>query len=97
MSAMAYVTITPLGASESVSQYVAKVIKIIKESGVVHELTDMGTIIEADTPEEIFELVNKAQTALEGCNRILISVNMDYRKDRKEGMKQKVASVLKHL
>jgi len=65
--------------------------------GLKCELTPMGTVIEAENPMEIYTLVNKAQGALPECNRILISVNIDYRKSRKSGMKEKVEAVMKHL
>ncbi|HAL85718.1 MAG TPA: hypothetical protein DCM31_01805, partial [Deferribacteraceae bacterium] len=39
MSAMAFVSITPLGEGESVSEYVARAVKVIKNSGLEWRLT----------------------------------------------------------
>ena len=47
--AVVFVTIAPLGtATPSVSRYVAGVERILRKSGLVHQLTAMGTIIEGD-------------------------------------------------
>jgi uncharacterized protein (TIGR00106 family) len=44
--AVVEVSITPLGTGDpSVSRYVAGCVKIIRESGLNHQLTPMGTII----------------------------------------------------
>ena len=47
--AVVFLTITPIGtATPSVSRYVAGVQRILQRSGLVHQLTAMGTIIEGD-------------------------------------------------
>jgi uncharacterized protein (TIGR00106 family) len=97
MSAMAFVSITPLGESESVSQYVARVVKIIKDSGLDWQLTPMGTVIEGDTLSDVLNVINDAAESLKDCNRILISVKVDYRRDRKDNMNKKVESVLNKI
>ena len=46
---VAFLTITPLGtATPSVSAYVAGVERVLRASGLNHQLTAMGTIIEGD-------------------------------------------------
>jgi uncharacterized protein (TIGR00106 family) len=97
MSAMAYVSITPLGESESVSQYVARAVKIIKESGLEWQLTPMGTILEGEKLEDVLTVINKAAEVLEECNRISISIKIDYRRSRKGDMNDKVDAVMKRI
>lgn len=97
MSAMAYVSITPLGDGESVSRYVARAVKVIKESGLEWELTPMGTIIEGEKLEDVLTVVTHAVEELEDCNRISISVKIDYRRDRIGGLGKKVQSVMEKL
>jgi uncharacterized protein (TIGR00106 family) len=94
---MAYVSITPLGRDESVSEYVARAVRVIKKSGLSWRLTPMGTIIEADTLAEVFAAVNAAVEELSDCNRISISVKVDYRRSRKGDMDDKVESVMRRL
>lgn len=97
MSAMAFVSITPLGESESVSPYVSRAVKIIKESGLDWQLTPMGTVVEGDKLEDVLTVINKAAETLEECNRLSISIKIDYRRDREGGLKKKVDSVMSKL
>ncbi len=47
--AVVFVTIAPLGTgTPSLSRYVAGVERILQRSGLVHQLTAMGTIVEGD-------------------------------------------------
>lgn len=93
MSAMAFFSIIPLGKEESVSKYVARVVNSVKQSGLEWQLTPMGTIVEGDTVKDVFNAINDGIKQLDDCNRLSISITIDYRKDRKSGMNEKVKSV----
>ena len=97
MSAMAFVSITPLGKSESVSEYVARAVKVIKNSNLDWRLTPMGTIIEGEKLADVLNVINEAVETLEDCNRISISIKVDYRRSRVAKMDKKVDSVLNKL
>jgi uncharacterized protein (TIGR00106 family) len=97
MKAMAYVSITPLDKGESVSKYVSKAVKVIKESGLEWQLTPMGTIIAGENTSQVFDIINKAIESLDNCNRISISIKIDYRKNRTGKMSDKVESVMKQI
>ena len=97
MSAMAFVSITPLGKDESVSKYVARAVKVIKDSGLDWRLTPMGTIIEGEKLAEVLNTVNEAVETLDDCNRISISIKVDYRRNRNSKMDKKVDSVLNKI
>jgi len=97
MSAMAYVSITPLGESESVSKYVSRAVKVIKESGLKWQLTPMGTVLEGEKLDDVLTVINRAAEILEECNRISISIKIDYRRSRNSGMEGKVEAVMKQI
>lgn len=97
MSAMAFVSITPLGEGESVSKYVAQSVQVIKDSGLSWQLTPMGTIIEGEKLDEVLAVVSKAVEAQDECDRISVSVKIDYRKNKSLGLNTKVESVMKKL
>ncbi len=97
MSAMAYVSITPLGESESVSKYVSRAVRVIKDSGLEWQLTPMGTVLEGETLADVLAVIDKAAEELSECNRISISIKVDYRRDRKGGLDKKVKSVMEQL
>lgn len=85
---------TPLDKGESVSKYVARVVDIVDKSGLPYVLTPMGTIIEAEDWEEAMSVLQKGFEALkEDCNRISITMKIDYRKGKKNRLIQKVKSV----
>jgi len=97
MSAMAFVSITPLGEGESVSKFVAKSVQVIKDSGLSWQLTPMGTVIEGEKLDEVLAVINRAVEAQDECERISISVKIDYRKNKSLGLNTKVDSVMNKL
>ncbi|HEY5975512.1 MAG TPA: MTH1187 family thiamine-binding protein, partial [Geobacteraceae bacterium] len=61
--AVVEVSITPLGTGEpGVSRYVAECLRILKASGLVHQLTPMGTIIEGEL-DKILAVVRQMHEA----------------------------------
>ncbi len=88
----------PTDKSESVSEYVSKVIKYIDESGVEYKLTAMGTIIETDTVDEALEIVKGCYKVLEPySNRVYSSLKMDIRKGKSDRLNQKIESIKKRI
>ena len=91
------ISIVPVGTSTaSVSSYVRDAVKILKdEKNIKHELTSMGTIIEADSVEELLSLANKMHNIiLKGdVQRVVTSIKIDDRRDKKLKMEEKIKSV----
>ena len=84
----------PTDKGDSVSQYVSKVIQMIKESGVSYKLTAMGTIIETETIDEAMEIVNKSYKVLEPhSNRVYSSIKLDIRKEKSKRLETKIKSI----
>jgi len=98
--AIAEVSIVPLGTkTPSVSQYVARAVKVLKrEKDVRYEITAMGTIVEGDL-DRILIVVKKMHEEVfgEGVARVLTTVKIDDRRDKAQGMKEKVGSLKKKL
>jgi len=94
MSAVIEFAIFPTDKGESKSKYVAKVIDMIKESGVEYIFTPMGTIIETETVEEGLDIVKRAYEILQvDCNRVYSTIKIDYRAGHSNRLKKKVESV----
>ena len=90
-------SMTPIGVGESVGRYVSKCVSIVDKSGLQYKLGPMGTCIEGEW-NEVFELIHKCLKALENdCNRVSISIKVDYRKKRSGGLNGKVASIEKRV
>ncbi|MEJ5226345.1 MTH1187 family thiamine-binding protein [Thermodesulfovibrio sp.] len=90
-------SIVPLGVGVSLSSYVAKVIKIVENSGIPYKLHAMGTIVEGEW-DEVMDLIKRCREALlEDTDRILIEIKIDDRKHSHNRIEGKVASVEEKL
>ncbi len=94
MSVLVFVSMTPLGKGESVSEYVARVVDIVDRSGLPYVLTPMGTIIEGETWDEVFSVLKEGFEALKkDCPRISVTMKIDYREGKSGRIFSKVKSV----
>ncbi len=98
MSFLAEVSMTPLGKGESVSKYVAKVVDAIDKSGLPYILTPMGTIIEAETWDEVMKVLKTSfERMSKECPRISIAMKIDYRKGKAGRITAKIKSLEEKL
>ena len=90
-------SMSPLGEGESVSNYVARSLQIIDESGLPYELHAMGTIIEGEV-EEVLDVMRRCLDAMAAdCDRITCTAKLDYRKGYAGRLDSKVKSVEEKL
>ncbi len=90
-------SIVPLGAGSSISEKIAKVLKIIDESGITYKINPMGTVIEGEW-EETMNLINKCrEELLKNEDRLLISISIDDRKAKSGRINGKVESIERKL
>lgn len=98
MSYLAFVSITPIGKKESVSDDVAKSLKIIQKSRLKFQLTAMGTIIESENIDQLFQVIKESISEVEKeNNRISVLLKIDCRKGKSNRIQEKVDSVLKKI
>lgn len=89
-------TIIPIGTSgTSLSRYIAAAVSALDKTGVKYEISGMGTIIESDDPEKLFDAVKMAHEAVfdEGAQRVATSLKIDDRRDKEVSVERKVLSV----
>jgi uncharacterized protein (TIGR00106 family) len=98
--AIVEVSVVPLGTkTPSVSQYVARAIGILnRETGLKHQTTAMGTIIEGDV-DKILAAVRKMHEEVfqEGAARVITTIKIDDRRDKVQSAKGKLESVKNKL
>jgi len=83
----------PTDKGESVSAYVSQILDVIDKSGIVYQLTPMGTILEGSW-DEVFSVISACFKVLEPqCNRISTSVKVDYRKGNATRMRSKIEKI----
>ncbi len=93
---IAEVSIVPIGTGEtSVSKYVRKAVETLKKEGVQVTPGAMGTIIEAETLEQIFNAVKKAHQAIAdmGAERIITEIKIDDRRDKEITAEDKIKKI----
>jgi uncharacterized protein (TIGR00106 family) len=92
--AIVFVSVAPLGTADtSLSRYVAPVLRILRDSGLKHQLTAMGTIVEGEL-DEILPVLRRMHEApfLEGAARVSTLVKIDDRRDKPHTIEGKVRS-----
>lgn len=98
MSVILEFAMFPTDKGESVSNYVSRLIKVIRDSATTYELTPMGTIVETETIDEALDIVKLCYKQLEpDCNRIYSSLKFDIRKGSPGRMTQKIESIKKKI
>jgi uncharacterized protein (TIGR00106 family) len=94
MSVLLSFAMFPTDKGGSVSKYVAKIIELIRESGVQYKLNPMGTTIETETMREALNIVNQAYLVLEPyADRIYSTISIDVRKGKMGRMNGKIDSI----
>jgi len=92
---VAFLIVSPLDKGPSLSKYVKKAVDAVESTGLRFQATPMGTVIEADTLDEIFSAARAAVEAIadEGSDRISLSLKVDIRTDKEITMDSKMRSI----
>jgi len=94
---LAQFSIFPVGAKESLSKEVAKILDIVDKSGLSYRFTPMSTIVEGNW-DDVMALVKKCHNAMrKSNNRIYTSIVIDDRKGARKRLTGKVEAVEKVL
>jgi uncharacterized protein (TIGR00106 family) len=87
-------SMSPMGASDSVSDAVAQVVGLVRESGLPNETNAMFTLVEGPI-DEVFDLMQRCLELLldRGAPRVAATIKLDVRPGHEGGLHGKVASV----
>ena len=88
-------SVVPLGTgSTSLSHYVAQIHRLLQDSGVKHQLTPMGTILEGPL-EELLAVIRRCHQVPfdQGAQRVMTLIDIDDRRDKPATAQAKVDSV----
>lgn len=96
---IAEIAVIPLGtATAGVSQYVAACLKVLEErDDISYQLTAMGTILEGKL-ETVMEVAAQLHEVpfTKGVSRVVTTLKIDERRDKKHSIEAKLASVKAH-
>ncbi len=97
----AEISVYPMGTNTtSASFYIAKGIETIQDlDGIRYEVTPMGTMLESDNVDKIFDASKKILEAIHnlGVQRVAVVLKIDSRKDKDVKLEEKLESLKKHL
>lgn len=93
MSVLIDFSIFPVDKGASVSSYVAKAVKIIRQSGLTYKPGPMGTSIEGDW-DEVMSVVSRCFEEMKNeSDRIYMTIKADYRKGTPGRIRTKLESL----
>jgi len=90
-------SMSPLNKGDSVSEYVARSLKIIAASGLDYRLHAMGTIIEGEIDQVLSVMQQCLEAMAEDCDRVTCTAKLDYRRGYEGRLDSKVSSVLEKV
>ena len=97
MSVLIDFSIFPLDKGASLSPYVARAVKIIRNSGLPHRFGPMGTSVEGEWDQVMGVLGECFEDLRKDCDRISMNIRFDYRKGPGGRIEGKMTSVKKRL
>jgi uncharacterized protein (TIGR00106 family) len=97
MSILAEFSIVPLGKGASVSPAVARVLKIVAESGISYKANPMGTVLEGEWDRVMGIIKECHQEVMKDADRAVTSIKIDDRKGKGERIGTKLESVEQKL
>ena len=97
---IAEISIVPVGSpSPSISSYITACYQALEEgTGLKHELTPMSTVLEGDLDSILGAVKKMHQVPFhEGLDRVVTTITIDDRRDKRLSLKQSVQSVTQEL
>ena len=83
----------PLDKGASLSQYIAKVLPVVDESGLDYRLNPMGTVVEGEWDELLDLLTSCFRTLERESDRISLQAKFDCRKGVTGALEGKIRSI----
>ena len=90
-------SVTPIGVGESVSQWVADAVQIVRDSGLPNETNAMFTNLEGDWDEVMAVIKACLMKVGEGSPRVSLVVKVDYRPGITDAIHSKVQAIDRRL
>ncbi|MDG5819846.1 MTH1187 family thiamine-binding protein [Natronococcus sp. A-GB7] len=91
MTVVALLSVAPV-TEESMADEVAKAVEALEEYDVGYETNPMGTVIEADSADELFAAAQAAHEAVDG-DRVSTVLKIDDKRTRDAAASEKVEAV----
>ncbi len=97
MSMLVEFSVVPIGTSVSVSPQIAKVLKIIAESGIPYKANPMGTVLEGEW-DMVMGVIRRCHAeVMKDAERTITTITIDDRKGKEDRLEKKLESVEQKL
>ena len=96
MSVLVSFSVAPAGA-ESVSEVVAQVVRVVRESGLPNETNAMATLLEGEWDEVMAVVKQAVDVCAAASPRVSLVLKSDVREGVTDALHAKVAKVEQHL
>lgn len=97
MTMLVEFSIVPLGKDVSISPVVARVLKIVAESGISYKANPMGTVLEGEWDQVMGIIKECHQEVMKDAERAVTSIKIDDRKGKGGRIEKKLESVEQKL
>ncbi len=97
MSILVEFSIVPLEKGASVSPVVARVLRIVAQSGISYKANPMGTVLEGEWDRVMGIIKECHQEVMKEADRAVTSIKIDDRKGKGERIEKKLESVEQKL
>jgi len=90
-------SVVPLGKGASLSDVIARVLKLVIDSGVRYKANPMGTVIEGEW-DRVMDIIKKCHDeAMKDADRVVTSIKIDDYKGKGDRLDTKLESVEQKL
>jgi uncharacterized protein (TIGR00106 family) len=90
---LAEFSVEPIGEGAHLGETIAGIVEAVRESGIEHQVTAMGTLLEGDAGK-IWDLLRQCHDrAKQGCERVMMHVHIDDRGDTRGTMHRNVERI----
>jgi uncharacterized protein (TIGR00106 family) len=97
MSMLMEFSVVPIGVGVSISPQIARVLKIVAESGIPYKANPMGTVLEGEW-DKAMDVVKKCHAEImKDSERVLTTITIDDRKGKEQRMEKKLESIEQKL
>lgn len=97
MTMLVEFSIVPLGKDVSIGPVVARVLKIVAESGITYKANPMGTVLEGEW-DQVMDIIKEChQEVMKDAERAVTSIKIDDRKGKGGRIEKKLESVEQKL
>jgi uncharacterized protein (TIGR00106 family) len=97
MSMLIEFSVVPIGVGVSISPQIARVLKIVAESGVPYKANPMGTVLEGEW-DMVMSVVKQCHAeVMRDAERVLTTITIDDRKGKEQRIEKKLESIEQKL